>query len=718
MKNRFNLLTVMLASAAMLTACNTLEVTLPKGPQGEQGIQGVSGKDGLSAYETWVKCVNDNTISDWDGGTDLNDFFRYLKGKDGHDGKNGLDGKDGKDGKDGQNGKSALELWREYVAAGVDDPKNPGTQWDKERTSERDFYIFLSGADGVNGKDGKNGKDGRDGADGQDGKDGEDGMDGLNGQDGQDGLSAYELWVLDVTSEEGLANPGNGVYDLDEFPLWPRDAVSVEDFYHYLTGRNGKDGKDGENAGTDVPVADILYSERVDGQRYNVAPVIALSKTKDGSMTYEYVNPFSGGAAFIVTGPGPVIIPDCEVTFTTMDGNRTYTKTSDASGYVYLTRSELPEWYEGAPSAADDSTDLSSGIRPSSFAFDGKTVTDASKIASTCKVPYRVGLDLQLVEGALRGRYSLVRYEIHRIVEGVTEEDCFIVSSPRGLVNDYRGFGYLHTVPAPYRYYRNEGAVKRLRDMYGSASSVSSDLPDPSSADGSLLDFFCTVANLTEGELPGCQRKVGSESFVSPSFGDGAAPSVIDVNSTFASISKGRMILQKYKPDYGLVVSDGRRSIHVPSITQLPSTLENTSYIWKSGHTTLSFELDWDAIEKLEVADGYGKHWEGDRFVFDYVPFNKITGRPTSTFSSFRAKGKFNGSAIDSKVTVEWGRPVVFTDIYDAFSVSIADVESGFIMFDGIGSSFTYDASEDDENGNGKAYMFGQEIVKSEDRSE
>ena len=763
MKNRINLLTVILTGLTVMVSCNSLEVTLPKGPQGEQGIPGVSGKDGMSAYEIWVKSVNDHIVSDWTGGTEVTDFFKYLKGKD------GADGKDGKDGIDGKDGKSAFELWREYVASGVEDPKNPGCEWNKSKTSEKDFYDFLTGADGddgstpyigsngnwwivvegepkdlgvpargpkgAQGNSGANGSDGLSGdspyigengnwwigdqdtevpARGEKGEQGDQGEPGESGADGQSGLSAYELWVADVTSEEGLANPGNGVFDVEEYPKWPRDAVSVEDFYHYLTGKDGKDGRDGENAVSPENVVDTLYAERVDGTRYNVAPVIALSKTKDGAKTYEYVNPFSGGAAFIVTGPGRVIIPGCEVTFTTMDGRITYTKTSDASGYVYLTRSELPEWYDGAPTAADDSTDIYSGVRPLSFSFAGKTVSDATEIASTCKVPYRVELDMVLADGSLRGRYSLVRYEVRRIVEGHLEEDCFFLSGPKAFVNDSRGFGFMHTVPASYRYYRNEGSVKMLREMYDMAGSVSDLLPSSSSLDDELVDYFSTVANVSEWEVPGYLRKVGSDSFGSPAFGDGESPRVVDVYSTFTYVSDGILKLKRYKPDYGLKVSDVLRSVHVPHITPLPISLHNTSYIWKSGHTTLNFELDWDGIGQQDVVVGYSGHWAENKYVYDYVPFKDLDGRPTSLFSGFRAKGKFNGSSIDSKVTIEWGKPVVFTDIYDAFSVSIADVETTYVMFGGSGSSFSYDSSEDDENGNGKAYMFGQEIPKSE----
>ena len=767
MKNRINDFAAVLACiAAMAGACNTLEVTLPRGPQGEQGlqgeqgIQGEQGKDGRSAYAVWALAVQEGLVTDWTGDTEITDFFRYLKGKDGldgKDGKNGLNGVDGKDGKDGIDGKSAYELWTEYVGNGVEDPKNPGSMWDASRTTVHDFFDFLtgpdgpagetpfigengnwwigpvdtgepargekgdpgiSGADGIDGKDGKDGIDGKDGKDGingkdgkdgLDGKDGKDGIDGKDGRDGSGGLSAYDLWVRDVTSEDGLENPGNGIYDIGEYPCWPKDAISVEDFYKYLTGRDGRDGADASSELQEEP----FYSERVDGSKYNVAPVIALCRTSGGNRSYEYVNPFSGGAAFVVTGPGPVIIPGCEVAFTTMDGGKVYTKTSDESGYVYLTRDELPDWYDGAPSAADDSTDICSGVRPLSFRFGNVVVTDAGKIASTCKVPYKVCLTMELAEGMLKGGYSLAMYEVRRIVEGEKEEGCFLKGNPKVIVNDHRGYGCLHQVTSSYSYYRNEGSVKRIRDLYAASDEVHSSLPPASSGDGELSGFFGSIARLSPSELPSCVRTVGSESYFSPSFGDGAEPAVVDVNEAFIYLGGGLLRPRTYRPDYGMTVTDGGKKVHVPSITRLPETLTRKGYVWKSGHTTLTFELDWNSIGKLKVADGYGGSWEGDSYTYPYVPFNDMLKYTGTGFSSFRAKGKFNGSVIDSEVAIDWRKPVVFTDIYDKFSVSISDVSSNFVMFSGLSGNFDYDASEDDAEGNGKAHMFGQEIPKT-----
>ena len=86
-----------LLAGMAVCSCTQLEVVLPRGPQGEQGIPGL---DGLSAYEVWVQSIKNRIIS-YAGGTEINDFFIYLKGKDGKDGRKGEDGKDGTDGKDG-----------------------------------------------------------------------------------------------------------------------------------------------------------------------------------------------------------------------------------------------------------------------------------------------------------------------------------------------------------------------------------------------------------------------------------------------------------------------------------------------------------------------------------------------------------------------------------------------------------------------------------------
>lgn len=234
-----------LALSLMTLSCSDeMHMLFPEGPQGPQG---------LSAYEVWVKAVENGEV-DWPKDrTDVNNFFIFLKGKD---------GKDGVDGVDGINGLSAYEIWKQEVEKGLDNPHNPGTQWERNKTSLQDFWYYLSGADGQDGATPKigengnwwiNGEDtgipacGKDGTNGQDGKDavaptveigangnwyinGEDtgvparGKDGQNGQDGRDGH----------TPTITIGENGN----------WFVDGV---DTGHKAQGPKGDKGEDGEN---------------------------------------------------------------------------------------------------------------------------------------------------------------------------------------------------------------------------------------------------------------------------------------------------------------------------------------------------------------------------------------------------------------------------------------------------------------------------------------
>lgn len=768
MKSYFRLPITVLLAVSALASCNSLEVTMPVGPRGEQGVQGLPGKDGLSAYELWVKAVQEKSI-DYSGPVDINHFFLYLKGKD------GVDGKDGKDGKDGSDGKSAYEVWLEYVASGVEDPHNPGTNWDKSRTSMADFYWFLTGnngddglipyikdgnwwigdsdtgvkargdkgdrgdtgaagkdgadglsayemwkdyvretisaggtvtdgngnevtlddlslqrffqyltgrtgdkgdpgqdgkdgsdgKDGTDGKDGSDGKDGRDGKDGVDGKDGadgrdgstpyvgdngnwwiggidtgvkaqgpkgdpgvdgkdgvagkdgvdgkdgidgkdgvdgKDGKDGVNGENGRDGKSAYDLWVEDVKSpsglddpknpgtkwdpskvsvadfyeylkgaagadgnpgadgkdgidggngqdgqkgtdgksayelwkelvlsDEGVENPGNGVYDLEAYPKWPRSAVSEKDFFEYLRGGDGEPG--GKLAATDT-----LYVEEADWTKYNVAPVRALAKVRmNGAVkdtTYEYVNPYSGGCAMIVTGPGPVVIPDCTVKFKDQTG-RSYTLKSDALGYIYINRADLPVWNEGSPSMAD----LAARTRPESFSFGGKVIDDPARIASTCGVPYQVGLSVRMTGASWSDDRLSADYQATRTVEGKVETGWGGKNYPD---SDDNGLGYF--------YYRSLGDLRNFRKYTFGANSFVRQPNDYCQGDHFIQFKAKSAENLW-------QRPVGttpSEEMVNVVFGDGEKPSVVGVNHIPVSVSGSSARYLDFIPDYGL----------------------------------------------------------------------------------------------------------------------------------------------------------------------
>ena len=60
-------------------SCTEVDITMPKGPKGDRG---------MSAYEFWKENVENGVISWPKQETEITDFFKYLKGKDGLDGKN------------------------------------------------------------------------------------------------------------------------------------------------------------------------------------------------------------------------------------------------------------------------------------------------------------------------------------------------------------------------------------------------------------------------------------------------------------------------------------------------------------------------------------------------------------------------------------------------------------------------------------------------------
>ncbi len=538
------------------------------------------------------------------------DFYIYLHGVKGDQGETG------------PQGLSAYEVWKEYISSGaVDNPQNPGSKWDPSDDSEADFYLFLTGPKGddglipyiggnnnwwigdedtgkpsrgpkgatggkgekgdtpqvgangnwwisgedtgipAKGKDGVNGKDGVDGKDGTDGKDGVDGKDGADGKDGVDGTegkSAYEIWKADVLSDSGLANPGNGVYDIDEYPTWPKSAVEVSDFWLYLRGKDGVDGKDGQDGqdgqdGHDAqPTAKMEYNEEVDADKYNLAPVRALMKIKTASKaaaadtTYEYVNPYSGGCAFIVTGPGPVIIPNCEVVFKDVSG-KTYTKTSDGNGFIYLSREELPEWTAGSKTASTPS-------KPLSFKFSGKTVSDASMIGETCKVPYRVNLEVEMTTATLDAYYVNATNSLTRIVEGVRESSWGGVDYP--FWNESSKCGY--------KYYRSESAIASYYAAVGSRPSFEDGIANSADAltaanNSSILkDSYNRKGTYSDGE---------STDYDYFMYGNGANPSQVNVQAAVYTISSsgGKLTISKPDPDYGLEIRTSRQT-HIPEI--------------------------------------------------------------------------------------------------------------------------------------------------------
>lgn len=246
----------------------------------DTGVKAI-GKDGVSAYEQWKGLVAENGI-DWPKDQiSQNDFFMYLKGKDGtngitpHVGTNGnwyfgstdtgipAIGKDGKDGlspRVGTDGNWYIGDTNTGISAKGKDGQDgltpvikEGYWWIGETNTE-------VAAQGVNGKDGKTpvikegnwwigntdtgvkaqGDRGNDGVSPHIGENGNwwigktDTKLSAKGQDGAAGASAYELWQKDVKAGKILNKEGK---------VWPEEKITMGDFYTYLSGANGANGK-------------------------------------------------------------------------------------------------------------------------------------------------------------------------------------------------------------------------------------------------------------------------------------------------------------------------------------------------------------------------------------------------------------------------------------------------------------------------------------------
>lgn len=355
---------------------NELQMLFPEGPEGPAG---------KSAYEVWVDGVNDGTI-DWPKDrTDVNNFFLYLKGED------------GKDGQDGADGKSAYEIWIAEVEAGLDNPKNPGTDWPKDQTDINDFWYYLTGADGKDGvtpnigdnghwwvggedtgidaqgpqgepgKDGEDGEDGEDGQDGQDGKPGtggsmpditigvngnwyingedtgvsakgEDGDDGDKGDDGAPGAagqSAYDLWVQEVKA-------GN-VYKNGE--LWDKDRTSVDDFWEFLRGNDGEDGEDGQDGEDGLNGATIIKGSPNAIIQYYKLDVEEFVNWEDGSVKYRIYD--SNGK--VAPKGTKVKLPGIH----TEENSSKNAYETDENGYITVPKEDLPDKYYGPTAQAE-----------------------------------------------------------------------------------------------------------------------------------------------------------------------------------------------------------------------------------------------------------------------------------------------------------------------------------------------------------------------------
>ena len=259
------------------------------GRDGRDGRDGLDGKDGLSAYEQWRQLVGQGA-TDWPKDqTSMNDFFLFLKGRDGANGitphvgtnghwfvgstdtgvtaqgpkgDNGTNGRDGKDGLSpyvGTNGNWWVGTTDTGVAAKGRDGRDGRDGTDGRTPVIRDGHWWIGDTDTGIAAQGVRGEKGEKGDPGEKGKDGRDGVSphigdngnwfigttdtgiaarGQNGNDGAAGASAYELWQQDVKSGK--------VHDKEGQP-WSKDRTTMADFYAYLSGADGRDGRDGRD---------------------------------------------------------------------------------------------------------------------------------------------------------------------------------------------------------------------------------------------------------------------------------------------------------------------------------------------------------------------------------------------------------------------------------------------------------------------------------------
>lgn len=245
------------------------------GRDGRDGRDGLDGKDGLSAYEQWRQLVGQGA-TDWPKDqTSMNDFFLFLKGRDGANGitphvgtnghwfvgstdtgvtaqgpkgDNGTNGRDGKDGLSpyvGMNGNWWVGTTDTGVAAKGRDGRDGRDGTDGRTPVIRDGHWWIGDTDtgiaaqgvrgekGEKGDPGEKGKDGRDGADGKDGRDGTNGTNGRDGQNGRDGVSPHigdnGNWFIGTT-DTGIAargqNGNDGAAGASAYELWQQDVKS------------------------------------------------------------------------------------------------------------------------------------------------------------------------------------------------------------------------------------------------------------------------------------------------------------------------------------------------------------------------------------------------------------------------------------------------------------------------------------------------------------
>lgn len=422
----------------------------------------------------------------------------------------------------------------------------------------------------------------------------------------------------------------------------------------------------------------------------------------------------------IVTGPGPVIIPNCKVTFKDQAGNY-YTKTSDASGYIYLLRDELPDWSDGSPSISD----LGLRTKPESFTFGGKTVDDASKIAATCGVPYKVDVNVEMTSSSWRDRTVYADYQIKRIVEGKEEHSWADIEFPNSDI--YNGLGYF--------LYRSLGDLSLYKSLEFARNGTSVDMDRV--VIGNHFLAFCRAYIDDYWDRPFGTEP--SSQTASLTFGDGASPSLVSVHYLPVTKSYGGYEHGGFYPDYGLACEsmtktilpeycgvggldvggfksgngdepytsdNGRLVLGDDGVTKIPVSLTNYELIL--GQTSFSFVMDYSSFGHVYLQDSYYDD-ETDTFRFKrYDSFLEyITDKQCSANSEYcmsvSCSGVLGGVKVSNSTSVRFSsdkgelrnmnRSYQIRNVYDGFKLEFSDFKYKDAFYGSEEGKFSYDES-------------------------
>ena len=645
------------------------------GKGGKDGAAGSAGEVGRSAYEVWVINVGKGLKNPGNGIYDIDEYPQWPKEKTSlADFWDYLRGSSGKDGKNGEEGKSAYEAWKDYIKSEVvPNPHDSTSRWSPKDSTLQDYFYFLTAADG---------------------------------------LSAYEIWKADVLSDDGLANPGNGVYDVTKFPLWPKEMVSLNDFYDYLRGKRGIDGKDGKD-GKLVVDNELGYLDPFDEDRYNLLAARAYVELRREVLygkidtTYEYVNPFSGGVAYALVGPGSVLVPNATITLVDQY-NKSYEWQTDSTGYVYLTRDELPEWREGDP---EDGLTMT----PKTLEYGGDTYNEPDLFATVTKLPYRIDF-FSLIDTIyfVNSNQAWGEIRTYRQKEGKVE------AWPGAPLNQYWP---QHASSYPFKlmgYYRAPSDQQGL-----SSSQISKEMTLTVNAGFASkyslkeIDEADYTKSLSTGPSSSVTRRIlGKDDAPFPAFaisqgGDGPEPTRVRVHQSIVMDSFGKTFAADYGC-YGYSYPHDKIVYEVPEIiyagtfddktfvvetdgeTLQRDTLYNTRYEVLSGKTQLYYQMDMDSFGRVYANELYSLTGAECGFpsvskIFRFKKYDSLKeflnddpdgSRKAKIKGSVSTSGSLSGTTLTATTTyyynnfagIQDAESAVTKNIYDRFQVTIGRV--------------------------------------------